>query len=93
MTEDRSPPLRVEEALEIWRAGRRAAVAGHAWSDNPFLTRANMPAATGEALAAWSAKHDAWQEGFEAEDLSETDIAAALRLLGGLLTRLGRRAQ
>lgn len=63
--------LGLRDALAIWDAGRRAAASGHAWTENPFLRRENMPAETGEALDAWSAKHDAWQSGFESSSPSD----------------------
>ncbi|NML16479.1 CrpP-related protein [Azohydromonas caseinilytica] len=52
-----------ESALE--REGARAAAHGADWRANPFLQRNNMPQASGESLADWSRRHDAWQRGFE----------------------------
>jgi hypothetical protein len=47
------------------REGAQAAARGASWRANPFLLRDNMPHATGESLADWSGRHDAWQRGFE----------------------------
>lgn len=52
-----------QSALE--RDGAQAASGGASWRSNPFLLRQNMPQATGESLADWSGRHDAWQRGFE----------------------------
>lgn len=49
----------------VEREGARAAAHGASWRANPFLLRDNMPHATGESLADWSGRHDAWQRGFE----------------------------
>jgi len=67
MTNDDRRHLTSREWSAIWRAGRRAAATGHAWTHNPFLRRENMPGVTGEELKAWSAKHDMWQRGFESD--------------------------
>jgi hypothetical protein len=85
--------LGLKDALAIWDAGRRAASSGHAWAENPFLRRENMPAETGEALDAWSAKHDAWQSGFESSshpDAPGGSRSATEALLLRLIDRIRR---
>lgn len=62
-----------ESALE--REGAQAATRGASWHSNPFLLRPNMPQATGESLADWSARHDAWQRGFEGHFQLGPDVA------------------
>jgi hypothetical protein len=50
---------------QIERSGAEAAAQGLGWQANPYLRPENMPVATGESLAEWCRKHDAWQRGFE----------------------------
>lgn len=55
----------VLEASFLALEGARAARGGCSWLANPFIRRENMPAATGESVAVWVRKHDAWQRGFD----------------------------
>jgi hypothetical protein len=56
---------RVDKESQLMRDGARAAQRGSSWQANPYLSRENMPPATGDTLQEWSRKHDAWQRGFE----------------------------
>lgn len=52
----------------IEKAGAEARARGETFLANPYLRSAALPAATGEALATWQAKHDAWHRGYMMED-------------------------
>lgn len=66
MTE--APKLSPDEHERLQRAGANARAAGRSFLDNPHLKSENCPAATGEPLEVWVAKHDAWELGWRAED-------------------------
>jgi hypothetical protein len=72
------------ELLQLQQDGANARAMGRGYFDNPFLRSENMPRATGETLDQWSAKHDAWQLGWTAEDAMRPDAAELLivRLAG-----------
>jgi hypothetical protein len=53
----------------IQKAGAEARARGESMFDNPYLRPEAMPKITGEGIAEWSAKHDAWELGWRAEDL------------------------
>ncbi|WP_043458448.1 CrpP-related protein [Azohydromonas australica] len=80
-----------QSALE--RDGAQAASRGASWRSNPFLLRENMPQATGESLADWSGRHDAWQRGFEGYFQLGPDFAQRRKepLTPALLTTLVQR--
>ena len=52
----------------IERVGAQARARGETFLANPYLRSAALPAATGEALSVWQAKHDAWWRGWTMED-------------------------
>lgn len=56
----------MDEAIQ--RHGANARVRGESYFDNPYLKSANCPAATGETIEVWSAKHEAWAFGWEMEN-------------------------
>lgn len=57
-----------EQSEVIQKAGATARAMGRSEFDNPYLKADKMPAATGEAMDEWQAKHDAWHFGWTAEN-------------------------
>lgn len=54
---------------QIQKHGANARSRRESQFDNPYLRADHMPAATGESVEVWNAKHDAWEIGWRAEDL------------------------
>lgn len=52
----------------VQQAGANARALGLVELDNPYYKSENIPAATGETIEQWSAKHDAWELGWLMED-------------------------
>ncbi|WP_312028379.1 CrpP-related protein [Aquabacterium sp. J223] len=55
------------ERAELERQGAKAAARGDAPKTNPMLEPQNTASVTGEPQGQWEARHDAWQEGFDAQ--------------------------
>lgn len=58
------------EHAELERQGAKAAVRGEASAANPMCTPINQPDATGESQQRWSARRDAWEHGYRAQQSS-----------------------
>lgn len=54
---------------EIIQAGANARANGQSIFDNPYLKVEELPAAKGISLETWINKHDAWQHGYQLEDI------------------------
>ncbi len=52
----------------IVKRGANARAYGLTVFDNPYLKADQCPAATGETLEQWQAKHSAWEFGWRMED-------------------------
>lgn len=53
---------------EIQKFGANARAQGLNELDNPYYKASNMPAATGEPVAEWQEKAEAWTFGWKMED-------------------------
>jgi hypothetical protein len=53
---------------EIQKSGANARALGLSELDNPYYKQENMPAKTGEPIAEWQVKAEAWTLGWRIED-------------------------
>jgi hypothetical protein len=53
---------------DIQKAGANARARGESEASNPYYKSENMPAATGETVAEWQQKAEAWEFGWKMED-------------------------
>lgn len=61
--------LSVEVSNELQLQGANACALGRSRFDNPFTKHAKMmPGATGETIAEWTEKIEAWELGWAMED-------------------------
>ena len=65
--------MKLDEAIQ--KAGANARAAGGSVFDNPYGRTAAMPAATGESLAEWQLKYEAWRLGWEMENAMRQSAA------------------
>jgi hypothetical protein len=66
-TVDTLPPLADAERAELQRQGAKSAARGEAADANPLRRQPNAPAHTGESQGSWLERHDAWQQGHDAQ--------------------------
>ncbi len=58
---------------DLQKQGALARAAGRSLFDNPYLKSENMPAATGDTIEDYQAKHDAWHLGWTIENAMRRD--------------------
>lgn len=58
---------------DIQKQGATARAMDKTFFENPYLKRENLPAATGETVQQWQAKHDAWHLGWHVENAMRGD--------------------
>jgi hypothetical protein len=61
--------MNAAERAELNRQGAKAAARGEASGSNPLKQTVNRPPATGETPALWQLRLQAWQSGFENQEL------------------------
>ena len=69
--------MQIEERHALQREGATARAAGRSPFDNPFYAAEKMPAATGETVASWNERAEAWSFGFEMEHAMRRGAGAA----------------
>jgi hypothetical protein len=60
-----------EESQKLQKDGANARAIGRSIIDNPFYKPENMPGQTGEEVAEWQLKVDAWELGWRIQDLMD----------------------
>ena len=62
--------MTIEELIDLQEAGSRARILGLKVYENPYLQPERLPNGDDNSLGDWTARHDAWKFGWEAEDAS-----------------------
>lgn len=66
------------ERAELQRQGAKAAARGETAGTNPLGHARNKPPATGESVDKWLQRHDAWEQGHEAQSISRQAVDPAV---------------